>query len=216
MSRVLGIYRTRILIGIAVLAGLAIMFWTQSRVPDLNNKAIMGGSLLQEDPLSFEAHFPLSENDGFWRRVMLTSLNWAMTNRRGMLFGLLFGAAALTLLRYLPRRGVQGGFGNAAIGMVFGAPLGVCVNCAAPIARGMFAGGSRVETTLATMIASPTLNVIVLTMAFSLLPPFLVGIKLGLTLAVILVLIPLIGRSLPSLALLVQLLQVWSPFSHGK
>ena len=91
MSLDLGIYRTRILIGIAVLAGLAIMFWTQSRVPDLNNKAIMGGNLLQEDPLSFEAHFPLSENDGFWRRVMLTSLNWAMTNRRGMLFGLLFG-----------------------------------------------------------------------------------------------------------------------------
>ena len=197
MSIDIGAFRTRVFVATAVLALLAIVFWTQSRVPDLNNKAMMGGGLLLEDPLSFEAHYPISENDSFFRRVALTSLNWAMTNRRGMLFGLLFGAAALTLLRYLPRRSVKGGFGNAALGMLFGAPLGVCVNCAAPIARGMFAGGSRIETALATMIASPTLNVIVLTMAFSLLPPFMIAIKLVLTIAVILILIPAIGRLLP-------------------
>ena len=49
-------------------------------------------------------------------------------------------------------------------------PLGVCVNCAAPIAKGLYAGGARAETTLAAMIASPTLNIVVLTMLFGLFP----------------------------------------------
>ena len=31
---------------------------------------------------------------------------------------------------------------------VIGTPLGVCVNCAAPIARGMYTSGLRAETTL--------------------------------------------------------------------
>ena len=78
-----------------------------------------------------------------------------------------------------------------------GAPLGVCVNCAAPIARGLYAGGLRAETTLSAMIASPTLNVIVLTMTFSLLPFYMAAAKIGLSLLVILVAVPLIVRLLP-------------------
>ncbi len=44
------------------------------------------------------------------------------------------------------------------------------VNCAVPIAQGIRAAGGRVETMLAVMVSSPTLNVIVLTMLLSLFP----------------------------------------------
>ena len=45
----------RILLVLAVLAATATMFWSGSRYPSLNEKAIMGGSAALEDPLSFEA-----------------------------------------------------------------------------------------------------------------------------------------------------------------
>ena len=70
--------------------------------------------------------------------------------------------------------------------MAMGAPLGVCVNCAAPIAKGMYAGGARAESTLSAMVASPTLNVIVLTMLFSILPFYMAVMKIALSLFVIL------------------------------
>ena len=46
----------------------------------------------------------------------------------------------------------------------------MCVNCATPIAQGIYAAGARLETALSALIASPTLNVIVLTMSFTILP----------------------------------------------
>ena len=71
------------------------------------------------------------------------------------------------------------------------------MNCAAPIAKGLHAGGTRVETALAAMIALPTLNVIVLTMLFSLFPLYLAVFKVALSVFVILVLVPLICTFLP-------------------
>ncbi|MGH6821136.1 MAG: permease, partial [Methylocella sp.] len=124
-------------------------------------------------------------------------MNWIYTNRRGMMFGVLFGSAFLTLLRYLPRRSFKSGFANSVLGVAIGAPLGVCVNCASPIAAGMYKGGTRAETALAAMIASPTFNIIVVSMAFALLPFYLAAAKLLLTLAIVLVAVPLICRSLP-------------------
>ena len=79
---------------------------------------------------------------------------------------------------------------------VIGAPLGVCVNCAAPIAKGLHAAGTRLETTLATMISSPTMNMIVLTMVFALMPWYMIFTKLALTLVFILFFIPIICRFL--------------------
>ena len=164
---------------IAVLGGL---FWTGSRYPELNAKAFMGGETMLEDPLSFEAALELQGSDPVWKRVALTTVNWLETNRRGMTFGLLLGADFLSLIRMLHRRSLGSGLGNTLLGMAMGAPLGVCVNCAAPVAKGMHEGGSRLETTLAAMVSAPTLNVVVLSMTFSILPPLLGLIKLGFTL----------------------------------
>jgi uncharacterized membrane protein YraQ (UPF0718 family) len=77
--------------------------------------------------------------------------------------------------------------------MATGTPLGVCVNCVAPIAKAMHEGGRSVQTSLAVMFSSPTLNIIVLTMLFTLLPPYLAVIKLGFTFLLILGIVPFLA-----------------------
>lgn len=84
---------------------------------------------------------------------------------------------------------------------MIGAPLGVCVNCAAPIAKGIYEAGARAETTLSAMIASPTLNIVVLTMAFALLPFEVAAVKLGLSIVVILLVVPMVVRLSPGVEL---------------
>ncbi|MCP5080256.1 MAG: RNA-binding protein, partial [Alphaproteobacteria bacterium] len=141
-------------LGFALLtvAIIATFFWGFSRYPALGDKAIMSGAIQLEDPLSFEALLPLQDGLSVWKQVLYTWINWLYTNHRGMTFGVLFGAVFLTVFRYLRKRSFSGAFSNTVFGMALGAPLGVCVNCAAPIARGLYSGGTRAETTLAAMV----------------------------------------------------------------
>ncbi|MDB2407678.1 FG-GAP-like repeat-containing protein [Jannaschia sp.] len=194
-------YEMRFVFSAALIVLLAVMFWTGSRYPALDEKAMMSGAIQLEDPLSFEARFALTETMGTVERIFWSTLNWIDTNKKGMTFGILFGAAFLTLMPFLQRRSFRGAFPNAALGLMIGTPLGVCVNCAAPIARGMYSSGMRAETTLSAMIASPTLNVVVLTMAFSVLPAYIALTKIALSVLVILVAVPLLCRLLPQTAL---------------
>ncbi len=120
-------------------------------------------------------------------------MEWGITNRQGMTYGLLLAAAMLTLLPLLRRR--RGGkLAGAIQGMMIGTPLGVCVNCAAPIAQGMLKGGGRVETALATLISSPTFNVIVLGIVFTLFPWYLAALKILAGLFLVLVVVPWLAR----------------------
>ena len=176
---------------IAVTAGI---FWSGSRYPSLDQKAIMGGSTALEDPLSFEASLQIQPDHGEVQRIAYSTINWIETNLEGMTFGLVIGACLLTLIGMIRARGHRNGFVNTLIGVGIGTPLGVCVNCAAPVAKGMHDGGARLETTLATMFSSPTLNIVILTMLFAIFPLYLTVIKLVLTLTFILVLIPLLSR----------------------
>jgi uncharacterized membrane protein YraQ (UPF0718 family) len=184
----------RIWIVVAVIAATTITFWSGSRYPSLDQKAIMGGAATLEDPLSFEASIQIQPDDGAAARIMYTTLNWIETNLEGMAFGLMIGACLLTLISLIPARGHRNGFVNTLFGVAIGAPLGVCVNCSAPVAKGMHDGGARLETTLATMFSSPTLNIVVLTMLFAIFPLYMTVIKLGLTLVFILLLVPLMSR----------------------
>lgn len=190
-------FRLRLVFSALLLALLAYMFWTGSRYPALDEKAMMSGAIQLEDSLSFEAKFPITADMTLPQRIFWSTLNWINTNKKGMTFGVLFAAAFLTAAGYVRRRSFKGRFSNSALGLVLGTPLGVCVNCAAPIAKGMYAGGMRAETTLSAMIASPTLNVVVLTMLFSLLPVYMALTKIALSLLLILVGVPLICRMLP-------------------
>ena len=178
----------------AVIVVVAVTFWSGSRYPSLDEKSIMGGSARLEDPLSFEASIQIQPSDGTVKRIASTTINWLETNLEGMAFGLMIGACLLTLIGLIPARGHRNGFVNTLIGVGIGSPLGVCVNCAAPVAKGMHDGGARLETTLATMFSSPTLNIIVISMLFSMFPLYLVVIKLTLTLIFVLLLVPLLSR----------------------
>lgn len=192
-----GVHIIRAMLAALLVAYLAFNFWTTSRYPSLDEKAVMSGAIQLEDPLGFEAEYPLTAEMTTAERIGYSTLNWINTNRKGMTFGVLFGAAFLTLIGYFRRRSFRHPFANSLLGLVIGAPLGVCVNCAAPIAKGLYSGGMRAETTLSAMIASPTLNVVVLTMAFSLLPTYMALTKIALSLLVILIAVPLICRMLP-------------------
>ncbi len=189
-------FQIRFWITLVLIAMLAGLFWGGSRYPALDEKAMMSGAIQLEDPLSFDAVVPIEPTMPAIEKIGYSTLNWLNTNKKGMTFGVLLAAAFLTLLGYVNQRGFRSGFANAGLGLVIGTPLGVCVNCAAPIARGMHAGGLRVETTLAAMMASPTLNVVVLTMALSLLPTYMVVVKLGVSFFLILIAVPLIARVL--------------------
>lgn len=111
-----------------------------------------------------------------------------------MTFGVLFGACLLTDLSLVRYRSFNNAFADSALGATIGAPLGVCVNCAAPIAQGLHNAGTKLETTLSALIASPTLNVIVVSMSFALLPTYMASIKLVAMLGFVLVGIPLLVR----------------------
>lgn len=190
-------YEKRFLLALVIVGILAYLFWTGSRYPALNEKAMMSGAIQLEDVLSFEARFPITPEMSIFERIFWSTLNWINTNKKGMTFGVLFAAAFLTAVSYLRTKSFRGGLANSFLGMAIGTPLGVCVNCAAPIARGMYSSGLRAETTLSAMIASPTLNVVVLTMLFSLMPVYMAITKVAFSLLIILALVPLICRFLP-------------------
>lgn len=188
----------RIMLATLLVIAFAVNFWSQSRYPSLNDKAMMSGTIQLEDPLSFEVVLPIEPGYPIWKKIAYTTINWLNTNRNGMIFGVLIGASFLTLLRYLPRRSFKGRFSNSALGMAIGAPLGVCVNCAAPIAKGIYQAGARAETALSAMMAAPTMNIVVLTMLFSVMPFYLAATKILLSVLVVLVAVPVIVSLLPA------------------
>ena len=185
----------RLLVSIGFLILAVCMFWFGSRYPALNAKAMMGDRV-EMSGIAFDTLIETLPGTGTLKTIAINTVNWIYTNWKGMTFGVIFGAALLTILGLLPKRQFKGYFSNALMGTMMGAPLGVCVNCAAPIAQGLHEVGMRRETTLAALIASPSLNVIVVTMSFSLLPFHLAMIKVLAILVFLLVVIPVFVRYL--------------------
>jgi uncharacterized membrane protein YraQ (UPF0718 family) len=183
----------RLFIIAIIISILAFTFWIGSRVPALNEKAMMGGETSMTT-LGFDVVLKAEPDDPLFTRILYTTANWAFTNKQGMTFGVLFATCLMTLFTVLSKRNFKGHLSNSALGVMIGAPLGVCVNCAAPIAQGMSARGARIETTLAAMMSSPTMNFVVVGMLFSMLPIYLVAIKFAFTLGIILVVVPLLAR----------------------
>ena len=184
----------RLTILVAFLGVTAMLFWSGSRYPSLDEKAIMGGQAALEDPITFEATLQAQPSDSVGTRIFYSTVNWIETNLEGMAFGLVVGACLLTIITSLPVRGHSNGFLNTLLGVGIGTPLGVCVNCAAPVAKGMHDAGARLETTLATMFSSPTLNIVIISMLFSIFPLYIIVIKLVFTIGFIVFLLPLLCR----------------------
>lgn len=190
--RVLMAQNRPLLVSIIIAIFIATIFWTQSRMPALGEKA-ESGDRTNISAIAVDVIFPTDPAQPYVERVIKTSINWAYTNWKGMTFGFLFGATFLSLLQFIPRPTQNSNrFVRSLAGLFLGVPLGVCVNCATPIAYGMFNSGTRLETSLAMLLSSPTLNVIVLSMAFSLLPFHLALLKVVSSIAVIIILVPLL------------------------
>src|SRR5262245_11917515 len=131
----------RLLFASVLVGALALAFWSGSRYPDLNRKAAVGGDMAVNG-LAFDVPGQGGSRDPFWKKVAVTALNWGVTNEKGMAFGVLIAAAALTLLSLLSRRNFEHPLGNSLLGVLIGAPLGLCVNCATPAAQALHRSGA--------------------------------------------------------------------------
>lgn len=185
--------KKRVVILAILLLAMAGYFWTQSRYPALNEKALMGGRV-ETQGLSFGVVYEITPEMSLVRRVLYSTINWVYTNKQGMTFAIFFGSAVLTFLKLVHWQGRKNVFLNSVKGVVSGTPLGVCANCVAPIGKGMYDAGTRVETVLSAMISSPTMNVVVLTMLFSLFSYDFALIKLLMTVFFVLIVIPFATR----------------------
>jgi uncharacterized membrane protein YraQ (UPF0718 family) len=187
----------RVPIAIAALLalGIASYFWIDSRYPALLKKLHSGAAIKTSGVLSFDAKMPVAATMPLATRIEHTTINWMWTNRIGMTFSLFFGAAVLTLLPLLPRRRFRSGAANTALGAITGVPLGVCANCVAPIGQSLYEGGASSATVLATMISSPMLNVVVLTMVFALFPPGVALLRVAVPLVLIALVPWLVGQT---------------------
>lgn len=181
----------QLLLSILLMLIVALTFWLSSRYPALNEKAMMGDQTAISG-IAFDELIPVLETSVWWEKITFNFINWAYTNKQGMTFGLLFAAVLMLLITQLRKKQFENPFANSLLGMVMGAPLGVCVNCAAPIADGVHRAGGRLETSLAMMVSSPTLNVIVISMLITLFPLHMVVLKIVFTLIFVLFIIPLL------------------------
>ncbi|MEM9101014.1 MAG: FG-GAP-like repeat-containing protein [Pseudomonadota bacterium] len=178
---------------IAVLAiAITLFFWMGSRYPDLNTKALMANSGSVQDTLTVWPILSIHESMPLAQKILFSTINWIHNNLKGMTFGVIIGGCAFAFLPLLQLKAGGGRWTNAFYGMLIGTPLGVCVNCAAPVFKGILQS-KRLELAFAMMMSSPTLNIVVLTMVFSLFPWHLALIKVTFTLVMVLVLVPFLS-----------------------
>jgi uncharacterized membrane protein YraQ (UPF0718 family) len=198
--------RTLAVILMVVIAGT---FWMDSRYPALLKRYHAGTQVKAVGAITFGTVYPVDRAMPLSTRVWRTSINWLDANRIGMTFAFLFGPAALTFLAMVRRRRTGSRYLNALVGAVVGAPLAVCSNCVAPIARGFYASGMSTESVLAAMFASPALNVVVLAMTFALFPAPIALLKLATVFFLIFVFAPAIasgrGESGPAVACSIEI-----------
>ncbi|WP_353063500.1 hypothetical protein RBB77_19835 [Tunturibacter psychrotolerans] len=155
-----------------IAVGVLLIFWSQQRYPALLKKLHAGAAIKVAGPISFDALLKVTPAMPAPTRVMRTSVNWLYTNRFGMYFALPFGAAMMTLLAGVgtPPRRFSSAAGNVLCGAVAGAPMGVCTNCATPVAQSLLLAGASTRLTVAAMISSPSFNPVVVAMVFVLFP----------------------------------------------
>lgn len=187
-----GRWRSRTLT-ITLMAAIAMIFWMDSRYPALLKRYHAGTQIKATGALTFGTAYKVDRSMPYPARVWRTTINWLDANRVGMTFSFLFGPAALVFLSTLRTRRTKSRYLNSLLGTAAGVPLGVCSNCIAPIARGFYASGMSTESVLASMFASPALNVVVLAMTFTLFPLPLAVLKLATVLFLILVFAPAIS-----------------------
>lgn len=169
VSPVSATWRSRSIL-LVLMTAIAMYFWVDSRYPALMKRYHAGTQIKASGALTFGAVYQVDRSMPYLQRVGRTTVNWLDANRAGMTFSFLFGPAVLAFFSTLRTRRTRSRYLNTLLGAAAAVPVGVCSNCIAPIARGLFVSGTSTESVLAAMFASPALNVVVLAMSFSLFP----------------------------------------------
>jgi len=160
----------RLVVLFAFAAAVLALFGFGSRYPSLFHKAQTLGHHEVASFIWTEQLMALPANPTFVDRVVASIANWIWSMRIGMSFGLAIGALFHTLFQFYPPKPGGNLYLNTLKGIMTGAPAGVCVNCAVPIACGITRGKANIESALSFMFSSPTLNFIVISMIFAGLP----------------------------------------------
>lgn len=177
------------------LIGICLMiFWTQFRYPALDRKALMGKEQKIGDALSFDVAYPVDPAAPPVQRIFTSTLNWIHTNTQGMIFGLVLATLILSLFQGWKLKPTGNSVLDSALGTAIGAPLGVCANCATPIAKGLLTSGSGLVLAIATIAASPVLNLVVVSTSLWMLPKYLAYLRIGGILVYLLILLPFCAR----------------------
>lgn len=181
---------------------LAFYFWIVSRYPALNDKAGMMREAPTYDVLTLGPWFKYSATDSLMTKVLFTTLNWYNSNWRGMLFGLVLAGIFLAISREWKGMSAPTGssFKDRLKGLLLGVPLGLCVNCAAPVATTLYRSTGSSQLSLSVLLSSPTLNFVVLGMVLSMFPPEIAAPKILFTLVAVFGAIPLLSRLVKSSA----------------
>lgn len=170
---------------------ILLTFWFASRYPALLSKSQHVGSAV---PSMAYDHVAVStiKTAPLTLRVFASSLNWLRAMAIGMTFGVLFGALLHTVLRYYPLKIGANRYLNSVKGALIGAPMGVCANCAVPMACAITRAHGRVEVALGYLFSSPNFNPVVVMMTFSALPFYFGFVKYVTMLLVIVLLVPML------------------------
>lgn len=168
------------------------LFWFGSRYPSLFHKAESLGHHEVASYIWTEQLMRLPANPAFIDRVTVSIANWIWSMRIGMSFGLVIGALFHTLFQFYPPKLGGNLYLNTLKGIITGAPAGVCVNCAVPIACGITRGKANIESALSFMFSSPTLNFVVISMIFTGLPAAYGILQYSMIALVLLVFLPAI------------------------
>lgn len=173
-------------------AAVLALFWFGSRYPSLFHKAESLGHHEVASYIWTEQLLRLPANPAFIDRVTVSIANWIWSMRIGMSFGLVIGALFHTLFQFYPPKLGGNLYLNTLKGIITGAPAGVCVNCAVPIACGITRGKANIESALSFMFSSPTLNFVVISMIFTGLPAAYGILQYSMIALVLLVFLPAI------------------------
>jgi len=166
------------------------VFLSSSRVPALLNK-VSADPFTSISGIGFSANelLPLIDRENPLIRNGKLIVNWISTNFIGMSFGLLFSVAfslflqtGLALKKRIP----------SIAWPLFGSQIGVCVNCASPLIYAFKKNNLNSRFALSVISSSPTLNVIVLFLGFSLLPFPLFSLNLVCVLIYLFLIIPIL------------------------
>lgn len=168
------------------------VFWFGSRYPALIHKAHDIGHITVNSFIWNSELVTIPAAASFLEKVWGNFANWIWTMKIGMSFGLVMGALLHTVFEFYPPKFGENLYLNTLKGIIVGAPAGVCVNCAVPVACGINRGKANLESALSFMFSSPTLNVIVISIIFTALPVKYGIIQYGLITLLLLGLVPLI------------------------